>query len=73
MLTLFVQAVRMRNHAMPETISSGGFSGANAYCRKLVERHVEVCPPPLVLPREAAALPHVGPPVAAGVLLRAAL
>ncbi len=33
MLTLLVQLVRMRNRAMSETISSGGFSSANAYCR----------------------------------------
>ena len=40
---------------------------------QLVERRVEVGAPPLVLPGEAAALPHVGPAVAAGVLARAAL
>ena len=33
MLTLFVQLVRIRNRAMSETISSGGFSSVNAYCR----------------------------------------
>ena len=32
-LTLFVQLVRMRNRTMSETISSGGFSRASAYCR----------------------------------------
>ena len=32
-LTLFVQLVRMRNRSMSETISSGGFSSASAYCR----------------------------------------
>ena len=32
-LTLFVQLVRMRNRTMSETISSGGFSKASAYCR----------------------------------------
>ena len=32
-LTEFVQLVRMRNRAMSETISSGGFSSASAYCR----------------------------------------
>ena len=32
-LTLFVQLVRMRNRAMSETISSGGFSKASAYWR----------------------------------------
>ena len=31
-LTLFVQLVRMRNRSMSETTSSGGFSGASAYC-----------------------------------------
>ena len=32
-LTLLVQLVRMRNRAMSETMSSGGFSSASAYCR----------------------------------------
>ena len=32
-LTLLVQLVRMRNRSMSETISSGGFSSARAYCR----------------------------------------
>ena len=32
-LTLFVQLVRTRNRTMSETISSGGFSSASAYCR----------------------------------------
>ena len=32
-LTLLVQLVRMRNRTMSETISSGGFSSASAYCR----------------------------------------
>ena len=32
-LTLFVQLVRIRNRSMSETISSGGFSSASAYCR----------------------------------------
>ena len=32
-LTLLVQLVRTRNRAMSETISSGGFSSASAYCR----------------------------------------
>ena len=32
-LTLLVQLVRMRNRTMSETISSGGFSRASAYCR----------------------------------------
>ncbi len=32
-LTLLVQLVRMRNRAMSETIRSGGFSSASAYCR----------------------------------------
>ena len=31
-LTLLVQLVWMRNRAMSETISSGGFSSASAYC-----------------------------------------
>ena len=32
-LTLFVQLVRIRNRAMSDTMSSGGFSSARAYCR----------------------------------------
>ena len=32
-LTLFVQLVRIRNRTMSDTISSGGFSSASAYCR----------------------------------------
>ena len=32
-LTLLVQLVRTRNRSMSETMSSGGFSGASAYCR----------------------------------------
>ena len=32
-LTLFVYLVRMWNRTMSETIRSGGFSQANAYCR----------------------------------------
>ena len=32
-LTLLVQLVRIRNRSMSETISSGGFSSASAYCR----------------------------------------
>ena len=32
-LTALVQLVWMRNRAMSETISSGGFSSARAYCR----------------------------------------
>ena len=32
-LTLFVQLVRIRNRTMSDTISSGGFSSANEYCR----------------------------------------
>ena len=40
---------------------------------QLVERGVEVRVLPLVLPREAVALPHVRPAFAAGVLERAAL
>ena len=40
---------------------------------QLVERRVEVRALALVLPCEAAALPHVGPAVTAGVLPRAAL
>ena len=33
LLTLFVQLVRIRNRTMSETINSGGFSSASAYCR----------------------------------------
>ena len=40
---------------------------------QLVERRVEIGAAALVLPGEAAALPHVGPAVTAGVLPRAAL
>ena len=32
-LTLFVQLVRIRNRTMSDTINSGGFSSASAYCR----------------------------------------
>ena len=40
---------------------------------QLIECGVKVRPAPLVLPREAVALPHVGPAVAAGVLACPAL
>ena len=40
---------------------------------QLVERRVEIRAAALVLPRETAALPYIGPAVAAGVLPRAAL
>ena len=39
---------------------------------QLIERGVKVRLAPLVLPSEAVALPHVGPPISAGVLARAA-
>ena len=67
-LTQFVQLVRMRNRAMSETISSGGFSRASAYCRSWAKAAFRlVLPLTLVFPGEVMAFPHIRPAVTAGV------
>ena len=59
--------------SMSQTTSSGGFSRASRYLQELLVGGVEVLVLALVLPAEEAALPDVGPAVAAAALRGAPL